>query len=120
MSSKKKGYRPTLNVTDNQATKLIKAFLKTKEFKWQFVEPSNHRVNAAERAIQTYKNYFISGLSSTDSLWPLQLWDHVTTQAAITPNLLRKSRIDPTKSAYEQLHGRKYNWNAYPMVPPST
>ena len=67
------GYKPKFNVTDNQATKPIKEFLKTKNCKWQFVEPANHRVNAAERAIQTYKNHFIAGLSSTDSHWPLQL-----------------------------------------------
>ena len=63
---KEKGYTPTLNVTDNQATKPIKAFLKKEGCKWQFVELNNHRINAAERAIQTYKNHFISGLASTD------------------------------------------------------
>ena len=54
------GHRPLLNVTDNQAAQPLKAFLKTKECKWQFVEPHNHRVNAAERAIQTLKNHLIS------------------------------------------------------------
>ena len=43
-----KGYKPKFNVTDNQATKPIKAFLKSKECKWQFVEQANHHVNAAE------------------------------------------------------------------------
>ena len=71
---KEKGYTPTFNVTDNQATKPIKKFLKTENCEWQFVEPSNHRANAAERAIQTYKNHFISGVSSTDADWPIQLW----------------------------------------------
>ena len=117
---KSKGYAPQFNVTDNQATVPIKAFLKTQECKWQFVEPSNHRVNAAERAIQTFKNHFISGLSSTDLHWPLQLWDHLSTQATLTLNLLRTSRIDPTKSAYEQLNGHKYDWNAHPLAPPGT
>ena len=117
---KEKGYMPTLNVTDNQATKPIKAFLKSENCKWQFVEPYNHRVNAAEHAIQTYKNHFISGLLSTDSHWPLQFWGHMMTQAAITLNLLKRSRFDPAKSAYEQLHGKKYDWNSYPMVPPGT
>ena len=97
---KDKGYTPTFNVTDNQATTPIKAFLKKEGCKWQFVEPNNHRINAAERAIQTFKNHFISGLSSTDEHWPLQLWDHLTKQATTTLNILRKSRIDPTKSAY--------------------
>eukprot|EP00804_Cyclotella_cryptica_P005555 CCRYP_003060-RA/>CCRYP_003060-RA protein AED:0.28 eAED:0.31 QI:0/0/0/1/0/0/4/0/813 len=117
---KAKGYKPTFNVTDNQATTPIKAYLGTEDCKWQFVKPHNHRVNAAERAIQTFKNHFISGLCSTDSNWPLQLWDTMTEQAIITLNLLRTSRIDPSKSAYHQLHGHRYNWNAYPLAPPGT
>lgn len=115
-----RGYKPRLNVTDNQATTPLKAYLQQHDCKWQFVEPTNHRVNAAERAIQTFKNHFISGLCSTDSQWPLQLWDHLTTQALITLNVLRTSRIDPTKSAYHQLHGKKYDWNAHPLAPPGS
>ena len=64
---KDQGYKPTFNINNNQATKPIKKFLKTEECKWQFVELHNHRVDAAERAIQTFKNHFISGLSSTYS-----------------------------------------------------
>lgn len=89
------GYKPRLNVTDNQATTPLKGYLRQKECRWQFVEPTNHRVNAAAPAIQTFKNHLISGLCSTDSQWgPLQLWDQLTTQALIsTLNLLRTSRI---------------------------
>ena len=36
------GHRPLLNVTDNEAAQPLKAFLKMKECKWQFVEPHNH------------------------------------------------------------------------------
>ena len=61
-----KGHKPLLNITDNQATKPLKKFLKEKKCKWQFVEPNNHRVNAAERAIQTFKNHFIAGLCSSN------------------------------------------------------
>ena len=69
----KKGRKPTFNVTDNQAETPLKAYLKTEGCKWQLVEPHNHRVNAAERAIQIFKNHFISGLCTTDIEWPLQL-----------------------------------------------
>ena len=117
---KSKGLKPSFNVTDNQAATPIKAYLQKEETSWQFVEPNNHRVNAAERAIQTFKNHFISGLCTTDSDWPLQLWDNLTEQALITLNLLRTSRIDPTKSAYHQIHGHKYDWNAHPLAPPGT
>jgi hypothetical protein len=30
------------------------------------------------------------------------------------------SRINPTKLAYHQLHGHKYNWNKHPLAPPGT
>ena len=62
--------------------------------------------NVAERAIQTFKNHFISGVYSTDTDWPIQLWDQLTTQAVITLNMLRTSRIDPTKSAYHNYMAR--------------
>jgi hypothetical protein len=69
------------------------------------VKPHNHRVNAAERAIQMFKVHFISALATTDSMFPLQLWDCLTPQVECTLNMLRPSCIDLSKSAYEALHG---------------
>jgi hypothetical protein len=43
-----KGYKPKMNVMDNQVTKFIKKFLTKKECNLQVVEPHSHRVNAAE------------------------------------------------------------------------
>jgi len=51
----------------------------------------------------------ISGLSTTDVDFPLQLWDKLTEQALITLNIVRTTRIDPSKFAYHQLHGHRYN-----------
>jgi hypothetical protein len=105
---------------DNQAVAALKDYLHAENCAWQFVEPNNHRVNAAERAIQTFKIHFISGLCTTDKAFPLQLWDEMTEQAQDTLNLLRPSRHDPTKSAYEQLNGR-YDFNKWPIPsPPGT
>ena len=42
-----KGYKPTLNITDNQAARPLKDYLKTEECAWHFVEQANHCVNAA-------------------------------------------------------------------------
>ena len=39
-----KGYKPRVNVMDNQATKYIKQFLIKKECKLQLVKPHNHRM----------------------------------------------------------------------------
>jgi hypothetical protein len=102
---------------DNQANAVIKRYLTPKECENMLVEPHNHRVNAAERAIQTFKAHFISALATTDSEFPLQLWDRLTPQVVSTLNMLRPSRLDPTMSAYEAVHG-PYDWNRFPLAPP--
>jgi hypothetical protein len=111
-----KGFKPKFNIMDNQATKHIKQFLSENECKLQLVEPHNHRVNAAERAIQTFKDVFIVALAATDVNFPLQLWDKLTPQVQNCLNLMRCSRIDPSKSAYKTMNG-PYNWNQYPLAP---
>ncbi len=80
------------------------------------MEPHNHHVNAAEQAIQTFKDAFIAALATTDRKFPLQLWDQLTPQIQDTLNLLPALQINPTKLAYEILNG-PYNWNRYPLVP---
>jgi hypothetical protein len=111
-----KGFTPKLNMMDNQATKHIKEVLTENECKLQLVEPNNHRVNAAERAIQTFKDAFIVVLATTDSEFPLQLWDRLMPQVRGTLNLMRASRINPEILAYKALNG-PYDWNRYPLAP---
>jgi len=105
-----KGYKPKVNVMDNQATKYIKKFLTEKGCQLQLMEPHNHCVNAAERAIQTFKDAFIAALATTDRDFPLQLWDKLVPQVQDTLNLLRISRTNPEILAYEALNG-PYDWN---------
>ena len=50
-----KGYKIKLNVMDNQCMKQIKKILTDNDCKLMLIEPHNHHVNAAERAIQTFK-----------------------------------------------------------------
>ena len=114
-----KEFKPKVNVMDNQATKAIKAYLTPQQVTLQLVEPHNHRVNAAERAIQTFKNRFIGALGTTDSEFPIQLWDKLAPQVQDCINLLRRSRISPNKSAHETLKG-PYDWNRYPLAPHGT
>ncbi len=110
-----KGFKPRLNIMDNQVTKHIKTFLTKNDCKLQLVEPHNHRINAAEHAIQTFKDAFIAALATTDSNFPLQLWDRIMLQNQDTLNLMQASRINPTKAAYELLNG-PYNWDRYPLA----
>jgi hypothetical protein len=102
---------------DNQCTRQIKKFLTKKDCNLMLVELYNHCINAAECVIQTFKDHFISTLATTDSKFPLQLWDKLTSQVENTLNLMRASRIDPNMLAYEAIWG-PYDWNCFPLVPP--
>jgi hypothetical protein len=101
---------------DNQCTKQIKKLLTANDCNLMLVEPHNHQVNVAKRTIQTFEDHFISALATTDSEFPLQLWDRLTPRVENTLNLMRASRIDPNMSAYEAIHG-PYNWNQFPLAP---
>ena len=69
------------------------------------VPPHNHWVNAAERAIATFKEHFIVGLATVDKDCPLQLWDEFLPQVEPTLNLLRFSCRYPNRSANEEVNG---------------
>ena len=90
-----RGCKPSLNILDNEASRAIKRAITSSGATFQLVEPHNHRVNAAERAIRTFKNHFIAGLCSTDPSFPVYLWDELVPQALLTLNLLRTSRLNP-------------------------
>ena len=115
----KKGFKPVLNIIDNVATKAIKNFLETNNIDMQLVEPHNHRVNAAERAIQTFKNHFIAGLCTTDEKFPAQLWNKLIEQGQDSLNMLRMFRAHPHLSAYNSVEGI-HDFNKEPWAPPGT
>ena len=115
---KQRNYTPKLHVLGNEVSKEIVHYIKNEEkANIQFVEPHQHRVNAAERAIQTFKNHFIAGLSTVDPTFPLQLWDELLTQAQDSLNLLRASCQNNKISAYAVLEG-EFNFNRTPPLPP--
>ena len=73
-----RGFKPRFNVLDNIASKAINNFLKENcNIGMQLVEPHNHKVNAIERAIQTFNSHFIAGLCTCNSKFPLLLWAHL-------------------------------------------
>ena len=78
-----------------------------------------HRLNAAGQAIQTCKNHFVSGLSTTNTYLPISEWYRLLFQCLITLNLLYNYRVNPALSAYAYLYGT-YNFNKYPMEKPRT
>jgi hypothetical protein len=104
-------------MVDNQASRVIKKYLTTQQCENILVEPNSYGVNAAERAIQMFKAHFISALATTNSNFPLQLWDRLTPQVEATLNMLNPSCNDPTMLVYEAVHS-PYDWNCFPLTPP--
>ncbi|KAL3763957.1 hypothetical protein ACHAW5_004642 [Stephanodiscus triporus] len=93
-----RNYQPTLNVMDNECSRVVEQHICANKMSIQLVPPHNHRVNAAEGAIATFKEHFIAALATVDSLCPLP-------QVELTLNLLRFSRQNPSISANQEVYG---------------
>ena len=74
---------------DNEASSDMKDSMTKHKISFQLAPPHIHRRNAAERAIQTFKNNFVAGFSTTDPNFPVSEWDRLLDQVTITLNLLR-------------------------------
>ena len=81
--------------------------------------PHQHRQNAAENAIKTFKSHLLSGLATCDPHFPISEWDRILPQAELTLNLLRNSRINNKLSAWAYLNGH-HDFNRHPLAPPGT
>jgi hypothetical protein len=113
----KAGFTTRTQIMDNECSDIMKTYLKQNNINYQLAAPGQHRVNAAKRAIRTFKNHFIAGLCSVDDDFPINLWDRLLPQALLTINLLRGSRCNSKHSVWSQLYG-PYDFNRYPIAPP--
>ena len=103
-----RGLIPHLHILDNECTNVLNKFMRELNKQFQLVPPQIHWRNSAERAIRTFKEHFVVGLSSTHKDFPLHLWCRLIPHAILTLNLLRQSRMNPKISRYAQLH-REFN-----------
>ena len=106
---------PTLHILDNECSEEFKETIKENSMTYQLVPPNDHRRNVAEKAIQTFKDHFVSVLCGTDDDFPLQLWCQILRQAEHQLNLLRKSTLKPHMSAFAHMYG-EHNYNAHPWA----
>jgi hypothetical protein len=114
---RKAGINPVLHRLDNETSHDLIKEIERKELDYQIASPGDHRLNHAERAIQTFKNHFIAILYGTDSNFPAKQWDRLIKQAVMTLNMCRPSRINPKLSAYQQVWGN-FDFNKTPLAPP--
>ena len=113
------GYTSALNVMDNECTNAVEKYIRSEKIGIQLVSPHNHRVNAAERTIVTFKEHFIAALATVDTHCPLQLWDEFLPQVELTLNMLRFLHRDPKKSANQEVYG-SFDFNKTPFAPLGT
>jgi hypothetical protein len=112
-----KGFKPKLQTLDNEASTALNMFFTFNDIAYQLVPPHCHRHNAAERAIGTFKEHFLAGLSSVDPSFPMHLWDRLLPQVEITLNLLRTSLLHPQLFAAMHFHGF-VDYNKTAFAPP--
>ena len=113
------GFVPKLHILDNECSELLKSAFQKHKITFQLVPPHQKHRNAAERAIQTFKNHFITCLCLLDPNFPLSEWDRLLCQCLISLNHLRASRVNPKLSAYASLEGI-FDFNKTPMAPLGT
>jgi hypothetical protein len=79
------GYHPALNVMDNECSSAVKKYIRSESINIQLIPAlHNHQANAAKRAITTFKEHFITALTTVDIICPLQLWDEFLPQVKLT------------------------------------
>ena len=113
---KARGFHPKLHILDNEKSSELEAAIVKNDMTFQYVTPNDHRRNIAEKAIQVFKDHFIAVLCGTDVSFPAKLWCYLLVQAEHQLNMLRKSRVDKSKSSYEVLYGQ-HDYNANPWAP---
>ena len=70
---KARNCKPKLNIMDSEASTAVKRYITNTNVNYQLVEPNNHLVIAAERAIRAFKNHFVAGLSYVHPKFPLYI-----------------------------------------------
>ena len=68
-------------ILDNEISQVYKYEIRKTGMTYQIVPPDNHCRNIDEKAIQTWKNHFVSVLSREAAMFPLQLWCQSIPQA---------------------------------------
>jgi hypothetical protein len=109
-------YQPALNFMDNRCSKVVEKHIRANEMDIQLVPPHNHRINATERAITTFKEHFVAPLATVDMLYPLQLWDKFLPQVELTLNLFQFSCCNLRVLANQELYG-PFDFNKMPLAP---
>ena len=106
-----------LKIVDNKASNYYKRIIKAKwGLRYQLVPSHIHCRNAAECAIHTFKEIFLSILSGIEKTSPKNLWYLLILETELTLNLLGQSILNPNILAWEYFLS-PFDYNAIPIGP---
>ena len=71
---KQQGITPAHQVLENEMSETYKDEIRELGMLYQLVPPDDYRRNIAEKAIQTWKKYFVGVLSRASATFLLHLW----------------------------------------------
>ena len=111
------GLKPSALRIYNECPKALQIFFRENSIYFQICLPNGHRKNQAEKAIETQKCLFLSGISGVDTSFTMRLWCRLLSQATQTLKFLHKYRINPRLSAEAWLNGG-FHYNNTPMAQP--
>jgi hypothetical protein len=98
-------------VLDNECPESLLRFFDQQRVTVDRVPPNQ------KRAIQTFRNHFLSILVGTHPNFPINQWHHLLTQTEATLNMLHAWPDNMTISAYHGIHRRPYDFLSHPMAP---
>ena len=112
----KAGIVPKHEILDNQKLVAYEEAICTSGMTFELVPPDDHRHNMAEKAIQTFKDYFVGVLSGCAPTFPLHLWCQLPPQVERQLLLLRQSQLHSNLSVYAHVYDH-HNHNRHLLIP---
>jgi hypothetical protein len=107
---------PKHQVLDNQASLAYKKAINNSDMRYKLVPPDNHQCNMAKKAIQTFKDHFVSVLSGCALTFPVHLWCQLLLHVEWQLLLLQQSQLHPNLFAYVHIYGH-HDYKEHPFVP---
>ena len=106
-----------LQILDNEVGTEYKRVIEKKwNANYQLVPPNTHQINAAERAICTFKAHFIAIITGVAHDLQRNLWGLLLPQTEVTLNIIRQTTLYPSRSALVYFHG-PFNYESIPLGP---
>lgn len=109
---------PTFIRTDQESSPHTRRAFADANLIPQYVPPRSHRGLKAERYLQTVKAHLLSCFHNVSPDYPAAHWAKLLPQIQLTLNLLVPAKANPAVSAYEWLHGHKFDFSRHPFGPP--